>query len=78
MASTVSSRGQTVIPSKLRKKYKIKANSKVEWIDTGNGLALIPIPKDVIASSRGILKGVSTQSLLESRKEDLELEDKNK
>lgn len=74
MTSTVSSRGQLVIPSPLRNKYRIKASSKVEWIDTGKAITLIPIPDDVIASSRGILKKTSTQDLLQSRKKDKELE----
>ncbi len=76
MTSTVSSRGQLVIPSKLRAKYGLKAKSKVEWIDTGKVITLVPIPKDVITSSRGILKKTSTKSLLQSRKEDIELEGK--
>lgn len=78
MTSFVSSRGQLVIPSKLRRKYKIKAHSKIEWLDTGKGLALIPIPDDVITSSRGILKKVSTRTLLQAREEDKQRERKAK
>lgn len=78
MTSTVSSRGQLVIPSRLRTKYKIRANSKVEWIDTGKLITLVPIPDDLITSSRGILKKISTKTLLQSRMEDKQLEGKSK
>ncbi|MFH1776449.1 MAG: AbrB/MazE/SpoVT family DNA-binding domain-containing protein [Candidatus Omnitrophota bacterium] len=74
MTSTVSVRGQLVIPSRLRTKYNIKTHSKVEWIDAGKVITLVPIPTDVITSSRGILKQTSTKTLLQRRKEDKELE----
>jgi len=75
---TVSEKGQLVIPKKFRIKYGLKAKSQVEWVDTGQGLMLIPIPKDPVKSSRGMLKGtkVTTEALLESRKRDKELEHK--
>ncbi len=59
-------------------KYGLKAKSQVEWIDTGQGLVLIPIPRDIIKSSRGMLKGtkITTETLLETRKRDKELERK--
>ncbi len=73
---TVSEKGQLVIPKKLRIKYGLKAKSQVEWIDTGQGLMLIPISKDPVKSSRGMLKGtkITTESLLEMRKKDKEIE----
>lgn len=78
MTTTVSSRGQVVIPARFRSKYKIKANSKVEWIDHGKVITLVIIPDDVIASSRGILKKTSTQTLLQERQNDKAFEGKNK
>ena len=75
---TVSEKGQLVIPKEFRIKYGLKAKSQVEWIDTGQGLMLIPIPKDPVKSSRGMLKGtkVTTEALLETRGKDKELEHK--
>jgi len=75
---TISEKGQLVIPKKLRIKYGLKAKSQVEWIDTGQGLVLIPISKDPVKSSRGMLGGtkITTESLLENRKRDKELENK--
>ena len=76
ITSSVSTRGQLVIPHKLRKKYGIESHSQVRWIDTGQGLMLIPLTDDPATSSRGMLKKtkVSTHSLLEARKEDKALE----
>jgi len=58
--------------------YGLKAKSQVEWIVTGQGLVLIPIPKDTVKSSRGMLAGtrITTGTLLETRRGDKELEDK--
>ena len=73
---TISEKGQLVIPKKLRVKYKLEAKSRVEWIDTGQGLFLIPISKDTITSSRGMLGGtkITTKLLLETRRKDKEIE----
>ena len=77
IVSSVSTKGQLIIPYKFRKKYGINSHSTVKWIDTGQGLMLIPISDDPIASSRGMLKGtgVSTDSLLKLKKEDRLLEE---
>ena len=70
IVSLVSTKGQLIIPYKFRKKYGISSHSTVKWIDTGQGLMLIPVCDDPIASSRGMLKGtgVSTDSLLKIKK----------
>ncbi len=76
ITSSVSTRGQLVIPHELRKKYGIGPHSQVRWIDTGQGLMLVPLTDDPVTSSRGMLKKtkVSTHSLLEARKADKALE----
>jgi AbrB family looped-hinge helix DNA binding protein len=70
MVVTVSSRGQTVIPSRLRKRYGIVPNSKVEFIDTGKEIVVVPLPKDVLKASYGILKEVSTHDLIRARRKE--------
>ena len=72
ITSSVSTRGQLVIPHELRKKYGIEHHSQVRWIDTGHGLMLISLTDCPVTSSRGMLKKtkVSTHSLLEARKKD--------
>ncbi|MFH0774991.1 MAG: AbrB/MazE/SpoVT family DNA-binding domain-containing protein [bacterium] len=73
----VSAKGQLVVPGQLRKKYNIKPMSKIELMDTGYGVMLIPIPEDPVKASRGMLKGgkASTKTLLTLRRKDKEIEE---
>jgi len=69
--STVSSRGQTVVPAALRRRYRIRAGTSLEWIDTGQGIRVIPVPRDVIAALRGCAKGERLwEKLQRAREED--------
>ena len=71
METVITRKGQVVIPKLLREKYKIRPGMKVQWIDTGSVIKLIPIPNDPIAALRGCAAGENlTRSLLESRAED--------
>ena len=77
MQTTVTGRGQTAIPAKLRKKYGIDDQTKLEWIDEGDALKVIPVPKDPVASYKGKSKGKGlTKILLETRKEERKREEK--
>jgi AbrB family looped-hinge helix DNA binding protein len=57
MRTTVTRRGQTVIPAKLRARYRIDEGTQSDWLDTGAGLKVIPVPPDPIASLRGSGRG---------------------
>lgn len=73
MLTTVSSRGQTSIPAEIRKKYGIKGNSKLQWIDEGEFITVVPIGNDPIKSFRGKSEGKAlVKSLLEGRREERE------
>ena len=74
MTLTVSIKGQMVIPTKIRKKYNIQPQTKVELIDKGNEIVIVPLPKDPLLNSRGILKGVSTNDLLKLRRQEKRIE----
>ena len=68
MTITVSARGQMVIPASIRKRYSIKPNTKVELIDLGKEVVIVPISEQSLSKSRGILKGISTADLIKARK----------
>lgn len=71
MESTVTVRGQTAIPVAIRKRYNIKAKTKLEWIDDGHTITVMPIPPDPISALRGRFKDTDLlRELLKSRKED--------
>lgn len=71
MTVTVSVKGQTVIPAELRKRYGIRPNSKVEFIDTGKEILMIPLPQgDLLKNSYGILKEVGSRDLIKARRKE--------
>ena len=74
--TTVSEKGWVVIPNEIREKYNIKKGDKVNIVDYGDIIAIIPASKDVIRDSEGIFKSKKslTKSLLSNRKEEIERE----
>jgi len=73
MLTTVSSRGRTSVPAEIRKKYGIKGNTKLQWIDEGEYITVFPIGDDPIKSFRGKSKGVDlVGALLEGRRLETE------
>jgi len=73
--STVTTKGQLVIPSKLRRKYSIKKGTKVAFVEEENRLILQPLTLEFIRSLRGSLGGGSSalDYLLEERKRERKL-----
>ena len=55
--SKVTSKGQVVIPKKLRKKYGIHSTTLIRWVEGDRGILLIPESDDPIAAARGMLQG---------------------
>ena len=75
MRTTVTQRGQTVIPAELRRRYRIAEGTQVEWVDTGAGLRVIPVPADPVAALRGSGRGERlVDRLLAERRRDRERE----
>lgn len=74
MRSTITSRGQTVIPAEIRHKLHLSQSDRLEWILDGNTLRVIPVKENAISSFRGQGKGGSVNRLLADRKEDLNFE----
>jgi len=71
MKTVVTKRGQTVIPAVFRKKYKIEKGTVLLWIDTGESIKIIPLPKDPLKALKGIAKGENLRKkLLQERKKN--------
>ena len=68
--ATVTSKGQVVIPSKLRHKFGIRKGTQVAFIEDGERLWLQPLTPEYIRGLRGALKGEPTamKFLIEERK----------
>lgn len=73
--STVTVKGQVVIPSRIRRKYKIKQGTKINFVEKENGIMLIPITPEAIEKNFGFLgtKGKLLKALMEEKKREREL-----
>lgn len=70
MVTTLSERGQTAIPARIRKRFKLKAHQLLEWAEDGELIYVIPVAKDPIAAFRGSAHKGVTWALLASRRKD--------
>jgi AbrB family looped-hinge helix DNA binding protein len=76
METVVSSKGQVVIPSALRRKYDIKKGTKVDVTDRDGRIVLEPVNRRTIHRLRGLLKGTGAlEGLMAERARDREKED---
>jgi AbrB family looped-hinge helix DNA binding protein len=73
----VSQKGWIVIPKPLRDKYGLRKGTRVQVIDRGHDLALVPVPDDPVAALYGMLAGGPslTEDLLAERARDRALEE---
>jgi AbrB family looped-hinge helix DNA binding protein len=75
METYATVKGQIVIPAELRRKYRIKAGTKINVIDTGEAILLKPVTEESLKQLQGRLKGKGVlKSLLEERHKDAERE----
>ena len=71
MQTSVTKRGQTVIPVVIRRRYHIVEGDKLVWLDDGQIIQVIPVPKDAIQALYGRGKDEPlVTSLLKDRQED--------
>jgi AbrB family looped-hinge helix DNA binding protein len=57
MESFITVKGQIVIPASLRRKYGIKAGTKIQISDDGERIILKPVTDEFYRKLRGSLKG---------------------
>jgi AbrB family looped-hinge helix DNA binding protein len=70
MRSTLTQRGQTVVPAAIRKHFNLSPADRLEWIVEGETLRVSPVRADPIAAFRGRGKGGATKRLLAERRVD--------
>jgi len=68
---TVTRKGQTTIPKELREKYELSEGTKLQVVDTGEGVMFRKAPSsiDLIGSSKRTFKDMKRR-LDEIRRED--------
>ena len=74
MRSTITARGQTVIPAVIRHQFNLTKADRIEWIVENNRLYVVPVRKNPIDAFRGKGTGGAVARLLVDRKKDRELE----
>jgi AbrB family looped-hinge helix DNA binding protein len=75
MQTTLTRRGQTVVPAPIRKRYDIREGDQLVWLDDGQNIKVIPVPSDPIRALRGTGRGERlVEKLLISRQEDRQRE----
>jgi AbrB family looped-hinge helix DNA binding protein len=74
--TVVTTKGQVVIPSRIRKKYDIKKGTKLYVEERGEYIVLKPITEEYFEKLAGILptKGKLSKALLQERKDEKERE----
>ena len=55
--SKITSKGQIVIPKKIREKYRIGPSTEIHWIEKKEGILMVPESEDPIVAARGMFKG---------------------
>ena len=73
----VTSKGQLVVPARLRRKYGIKPGTKIRFIERDNEILFQPVTREYIRSVCGMLKSETsvTQELLKERAQDRDREE---
>jgi AbrB family looped-hinge helix DNA binding protein len=76
MNVTLSQKGWVVIPAALRRKYGLKPGAKLQFVDYGGVLELVPVVDNPVEAAAGMLKGGKslTEALLEEHRQELKNE----
>lgn len=78
----VTSKGQLVVPSDLRRRFGIKPGTRINFVEEGERIIFQPVTGEYISSFRGIFKlkpgeNSVVQELLDERRDDKEKEDRS-
>ena len=70
MRSTITARGQTVIPAAIRKQFHLSPSDRLEWLVDPDGIRVVPVKDDPILAFRAQGKGGAVSRLLSDRADD--------
>ena len=74
MRSTITERGQTVIPAEIRRRFGLTPAQHLEWIVEPDGIHVVPVAEDPVGAFRGRGKGGATARLVADRQADRDRE----
>jgi AbrB family looped-hinge helix DNA binding protein len=55
-SSYVTSKGQLVVPSQIRRRYGIKPGTRINFVEEGDRIIFQPVTREYIKSFRGMFK----------------------
>ncbi len=75
--STMTSKGQIVVPARLRRRYGLKPGTRVYFIERDREIVFQPVTKEYLKSVHGMLTSETsaTKELLKERAKDREREE---
>ena len=71
MQSTITARGQTVIPAAIRRQFHLSPADRLEWVLDNDVIRVVPVRANPVEAFRGQGKGGATARLLAARQQDL-------
>ena len=80
-AAYVTSKGQLVVPSRIRRRFGIKPGTRINFVEEGDRIIFQPVTREYIHSFRGMFKlkpgeKSAVQEHLEERRADREKENR--
>lgn len=70
MQSTITARGQTVVPAAIRQQFHLSPSDRLEWILDNGSIRVVPVRANPVAAFRGQGRGGATARLLAARRAD--------
>lgn len=71
MRSTITNRGQTVIPAEVRRHFHLSPADRLEWVLDHDSIRVVPVRSNPVDAFRGQGRGGSTGRLLVTRLQEL-------
>lgn len=61
LLSTITVRGQTVVPASIRRTFGLDPSHKLQWVVDKYGIRIVPVKPDPIAAFRGSGKRLNSK-----------------
>lgn len=69
--TTITRRGQTVVPARVRRELGLREGSKLRWLAGVTSIVVVPVPEDAIEAVAGKYRGEGLlKRLLAERRRD--------
>jgi AbrB family looped-hinge helix DNA binding protein len=74
----ISQKGWVVLPAEIRRRYGLTPGKKVQVVDYGGVIGIVPLLDDPVRQAYGLLAGTLplTEALLAEHKEELERDER--